>query len=208
MKNIFLLLVLIVCIEKLQKDVETDMQFNEVKESEIYKACIYKFVATEGIVLKPYVCAAGYATFGIGCVIDTDKERLICIKPTIETVKEHLIFEWQSVVDGIEADAPNIYTIEQKAALAMLFMSIGKERFFSKNKSHFEGYKNGIGIPEKVWLSQVHYKSKKTGKWIKSKNLVLAKVFEFALFSGDTEKVLRMGKAYKKTHDKIIQRLK
>ena len=169
---------------------------------------MYKFIATEGIVLDMYSCAAGYRTFGIGCVADTPEEKaLVRSGLTYPKVRKHLEEEWTKMMNLVERDAPKQYNQQQKAALAMLFLSIGYERFWDKNKNLKLAYKNGAGIPESRWLKQCNYKSTKTGKYVRSENLYRSKKFEVALFKGDVDFIVESTKRFKKDAIQIQKRL-
>lgn len=162
----------------------------------LYEVCMYKFIATEGIVLNMYNCAAGYKTFGIGCVADTpEEEQLVASGLTYDKVRKHLEKEYLKMMERVEEDAPGLYQKHQKAALAMLFLSIGYERFWKKNAYLKPSYRLGMGIPSKNWLRQCNYKTPQ-GRWVKSKNLERSKAFEVALFNGDIKSVLNSTKRF------------
>ena len=175
----------------------------------LYEACMYKFIAIEGIVLDNYYCSAGYKTFGIGCVNDTPEEnKLIKSGLTYEKVRTHLEKEFLRTMDLVERDAPRLYKKHEKAALAMLFLSIGYERFWKKNQSSWEGYKRGQGFPEWKWLRQCNYKSSKTGKYVRSEHIYGSKKFEVALFNGRNQEVGRMAERFKKDATYLQKKLK
>ena len=178
---------------KITEPVITDKSSPEVTkfgQYTLYEVCMYKFIAIEGIVLNTYTCAAGYKTFGIGCVADTPEEKeLIRSGLTYEKVRKHLEKEFLNTIDLVERDAPGLYKQNEKAALAMLFLSIGYERFWKKNQSSWSGYKKGEGIPERTWLKQCNYKSISTGKWVRSDHIYSSKKFEVNLFFNRKNKV-------------------
>lgn len=178
---------------KITEPVITDKSTPEVTKFgryTLYEVCMYKFIAIEGIVLDKYICDAGYKTFGIGCVNDTPEEQaLINSGLTYEKVRKHLEKEFLKIIDLVEHDAPGLYRQNEKAALAMLFMSIGYERFWAKNKASWNGYKKGEGIPERTWLKQCNYKCATTGKWVRSDHIYSSKKFEVNLFFNRKNKV-------------------
>jgi len=173
----------------------------------LYEVAMYKFIATEGIVLDRYTCDAGYKTFGIGCVNDTpEEEKLIKSGLTYEKVRAHLETEYLKMMERIEKDAPELYKKHEKAALAMLFLSIGYERFWKKNAYLKPSYRLGLGIPINTWLKQCNYKNRK-GKWVRSENLYRSKVFETALYKGDVKTVLNSTKRFHSDAITIQKRL-
>lgn len=175
----------------------------------LYEVCMYKMIAIEGIVLDDYYCAAGYRTFGIGCVADTPEEKkLIASGLTYHKVREHLEKEWTKMIDLVERDAPKQYKKHEKAALAMLFLSIGYERFWAKNKKHRHGYENGLGIPRSTWLKQCNYKSSSTGKYVRSEHIYSSKRFEVDLFFNNKMEVVKQAEKFRKSAILHQKRLK
>lgn len=180
---------------------DVDEQFGEYT---LYQATIFKYLAVEGLILEEYECDAGYRTFGVGCVVDTpEEEKLIQSGLTYEKVIKHLTNEHMKMVERVEKDAPKKYNKRQKYALAMLYLSIGYERFWKKNQKLRRAYEEGHGIPERTWLRQCNYRSKKTGKYVRSEHLFRSKQFEVALFKGDEPELIERITAYKKVAIKL-----
>lgn len=170
----------------------------------LYQATVFKYLAVEGLILDEYECAAGYRTFGIGCVVDTpEEEELVRSGVTYEKAVKHLMDEHLKMVQRVEKDAPGMYNRRQKYALAMLYLSIGYERFWKKNQRLRRAYEEGHGIPERTWLKQCNYLSKKTGKYVRSEHLYRSKQFEVALFKGNEKELIKRIEAYKKVATKL-----
>lgn len=188
-------------ISETAKEEIADEQFGEYT---LYQATIFKYLAVEGLVLEEYECAAGYKTFGVGCVVDTpEEEALVASGLTYEKVITHLTNEHMNMVARVEKDAPKKYNKRQKYALAMLYLSIGYERFWKKNQKLRRAYEEGHGIPERTWLKQCNYLSKKTGKYVRSEHLYRSKQFEVALFKGNEKELIKRIEAYKKAAIKL-----
>lgn len=161
-----------------------------VGEYTLYQATIFEIMRREKFMPKPYYCPAGKYTVGFGCVIDTKREQQLYGQGiTYQQAKNEVALQLDNMRKSIEKDAPYKYSLNEQTGMALLFLAMGKERFFKKRPAIYHEYLQGRGIRPAIWRSIDGYHTP-SGKRVRVPSMYINRCVELLIFMGKPCKVL------------------
>lgn len=194
---------IIVQTTQLLNPTETKSDVKTLVVNSMYKEWVWYLKAREGFIDHSYICPAGYLTVGYGHNIDAHgwercKKYIRDGKITYEGATKLLQEDIQFHYDQVKKLLPKL-SKHQQLAVTSLAMNCGLAKVMyvgGKKEKGFSGFwKSCLNGNVPAFHKYNGYKAR--GVWKTSPNLIQARKFEYALFTGDINKINTMAEKYR-----------
>jgi len=145
-----------------------------------YEYCYFELVRREGIQLNTYICPAGNKTIGIGQRTNSNKNI------TLDSARIHAKNIIQTEYDWISKKIPEL-SKPQKLAVCLFIYNFGRTFFI--NCDLYKIIVSGKD-PTDEWLKYCYYTDPRSGKLVKSNNLIEARKRELTLYKNNIQSIL------------------